>query len=717
MGKDAFDTQQLTALEDHPVGNNDHGNHANHSHVNNQHGGASPVKLHLKHTTDKEKGLSFWRVWHHVHRLMIVTCAILYITTCIQATTATLDLLVGKALSPAPKPASTVKYMAEAIGTTTLRASPMVKTMLQDDTSPRNGTLFLTESGHSYTPCPAFPPEMKRIYTDAFMRSVYDAVVSDVSYNLTFLDPDDIELILPVVDCSNRLILLSYSTVGNFHFLVRNRNDPDRVSMLRLMMSNQDYKISSQTGEGPAAVATLTFISDLQAEQADHHFIISIGYPFEKFNFRAAYYVSTTEYGLWRLRIIPATGRKEIFKYVETALRSGFYIKAETEQANINTHIWVLPSTPIEALTTSQWRNKPGLRNSWAWVHLLQLLLAIALISNIVILGFVTCRKLTMGKLWIGDAFVAVYDVLHLRGFLVLFSWYMDEFWAVHEFCLSDANKYTPIEEITVLSEVVEADLRSIYVTLCGLLGILFRERVDPVLGFITFEIAYESRHGILNLFPSIVESVQIHAYNQYVGGIATDNKYQQLISPMFFWSTRHLENRSGSFVMKMLFPVFTGLIVVVAYIIAKKIYRHYYPDLIHIQHSRATATSGASGNEEALLALQRKLTIFELATGAELQNRFGYLADYENCLFIKGVKHASADGIYGNGFVIANSKFLMQTDDFWAILLMKILRFRYQNIYVYEIEGTTVKQTARLVYPQTLSWADLFNLGITSLS
>ncbi|GAB9463923.1 hypothetical protein Gpo141_00001369 [Globisporangium polare] len=718
MGKNDFDATQLTALEDVPpnahddVPPNAHDDDHQQAHLQH-HDSNTPVRLHIKHTSAKDSKLSFARVFHHVHRLVIFACAVIYITTCIQATARTFDLLYGVALSPAPKPASTVKFMAEAIGTTTIRESPLVKTMLQGDTSPRNGTLFLTAAGYSYTPCPGFSPSMARIYKNAFMRTTFDAL-NETSYNLTFLDPSSMELVLPVVDCSNRLIVLSYATVGNFYYLVRSRKDPSDVAMVRIMMSNQDYKIPSQTGEGPAAVGTVTFVRDLRDPSIDHHFVISLGYPFERFNFRAAYYVGTTKLGAWQLRIIPSTGLKEIFKSVETSSRSGFFIKAETEQSNVNTHIWVLPTTPLEALTTSQWRNKPVLRNSWAWVHFLQLLLAIAMIMNLVILVLVMYQKLRVGKLWIGDAFVSVYDTLHLRGILVLVSWYMDEFWAVHEFCLSDANTFTQIEAITVFPEVLSADLRSIYISLCGLLGILFKVRVDPFLGFSSFEIAYQNRKAILKWFPTLVAQAQEHALNQYISGLATGNKYQQLISPMFFWTTARLGNRSPAFVFTMLFPILFGLFSILAYIVAHKVYLRLYPEQIHILHSRATATSG---NEEALLALQRKLTFFELATGAELQNRFGYLAEYENALFIKGVKHASADGVYSNGFVIANSKFLMQTEDFWAVLLMKLLRYRYQNIYVYELEGTTVKQTARLVYPQTLSWSDLFHLNITNLS
>ncbi|GAB9477696.1 hypothetical protein Gpo141_00014823, partial [Globisporangium polare] len=114
---------------------------------------------------------------------------------------------------------------------------------------------------------------------------------------------------------------------------------------------------------------------------------------------------------------------------------------------------------------------------------------------------------------------------------------------------------------------------------------------------------------------------------------------------------------------------------------------------------------------------LKGNLTRFEIATGAALQNRFGVVADYDNCLYIKGVKFASADGIYSSGYVIASGKFLIQTDDLVSIWIMKLLHKRFRNIYVYEVHENAVKQTARLVYPTTISYSELLDLNVGILS
>lgn len=698
-----LDTKALTALEDLPPSTDDSGKNA----------AAVSVHSHIQHSGLNAKQFSFWRVVHHTHRLLLFGCAVFYIVTCLEATWHSFDLLYGTVLSPAPKGVSPAKFMAAAIGTTTLRDSPLVKTMLNDDMSPRSGSLYLNASGYSYTQC-AMRAKMVGIYGDTFMRATFAGISQGASYNLTFLDPDAIELVLPVVDCSNRVIVLGYNTVVIFYYLVRNRANHDDVSMLRVMMGNQDYRIPGQTGEGPAAIATIVFASDLRVPTIEQHFAVSMGYPFQHFNFRAATLLETTAFGLWRVRVIPDPGRKEIARIIETATRSGVFIKAETEQSNVNTHVWALPHTPIEALTTTQWYNKQGLRDSWAWVHVLHLLLAIVMISNILILLLITLQKLRLGKLWIGDAFVSVYNTLLLRGVFVLISWFMNDFWGVFEFCLSDAITFSYMESTTVFPSVIKADLRSIYISICGLLGVLFRTRVDPLAGFVSFEIMFQNRRKILEWFPSLVAKAAAKAVEQYESGSATKNPYQTTISPMTYWTPVRLGHRTVAFVFTMFTPILLGLVAVLAYIVVRRTYAHFYPTPIYVLHSRATATSG---NEEMLNELQRRLTLFELATGAELSNRFGFLAEYDNALFMKGVKFASADGIYSNGFVIANSKYLLQNEDYWPLLLMKVVRVRYRNIFVYELEGTTVKQTARLVYPQTISWTDLVQLGITNLS
>ncbi|KAF1334397.1 hypothetical protein FI667_g1997, partial [Globisporangium splendens] len=161
-----------------------------------------------------------------------------------------------------------------------------------------------------------------------------------------------------------------------------------------------------------------------------------------------------------------------------------------------------------------------------------------------------------------------------------------------------------------------------------------------------------------------------------------------------------------------LLFPVFSTFVFVFVYVALRKAYRHFFPDKLLVQR-----VTGFSEDEERLIELKRNLTLFEIATGAALQNRYGIVTDYDNCIYIKGVKFASADGIYSSGYVIANRKFLIQTDDLVTISLTKVSRARFRNVYVYDVEGNTVKPQARLVYPETISCQDLLQLNVDDLS
>uniref|UniRef100_K3X060 Uncharacterized protein n=1 Tax=Globisporangium ultimum (strain ATCC 200006 / CBS 805.95 / DAOM BR144) TaxID=431595 RepID=K3X060_GLOUD len=123
------------------------------------------------------------------------------------------------------------------------------------------------------------------------------------------------------------------------------------------------------------------------------------------------------------------------------------------------------------------------------------------------------------------------------------------------------------------------------------------------------------------------------------------------------------------------------------------------------------TSNTGKSGNEDALLAQKCQSMLLEVATGAQLENQFELMSHYITCMFVKGTKYASADGIYNNGFVIENGKFLVQARDIWWIVLMKALRARITNAYMYELRGGTVQQKASLAYP------DLLHINITIFS
>lgn len=673
----------------------------------------------LKTTQAQESELSVGNVLQLLHRLAIFLCAVAVMVNCISSMNVSLDLLYGVSVVEADTTATPFTFMKAYLGESVVRDSLLVTQALGDDTSPRNGTLYLSSDGISTTMCSNFITYQNLIYGDDFLRSVVAAVQTDPAAMFKYLKPENFELIMPVVDCSSPFILIAYRSVGRYFYLMRNVSEPDNVHLMSLTLSTNQYTLPAQVEKGPAAIVDMVIVNDTstRAPDTEHIFLVSLGYPFSKFKLRVALMQGTGDDGLWNLTVLPWVSKGEIKKTIFTASRTGFYLTSEDEQSNTNNHVWVQHPRPLDALAEIQYSNTVRAYNTWAWVRVLQGIVALILFLNLVILLVVSFWNLQQGKLWIGDAFVASLDILNIQGIWVFAYWYIEEFWSIAEFCIHDANNAAGIEHIFIYPSIVRADLLAIYITLCSWLGMILKERVDPLVVLLSFAIGYENREAIREMSPTMQAEIKLTAFTQYVYGYLTSNPYQGQISPMVSLSTRALSGITKKFLAQILCPVFFMLLVVIAYILARKVFARVFPEKLHVLRSRLTAGTGTSETSEQLLAKRSNFTMFELATGAEMQNRFGMLADYETCVFIKGVKYATADGIYSNGFVIANQKFLVQTEDYWYIVLMKLLRWRFANIYVYEVSDTTVQQRARLVYPQTLSWSDLLLLNLKVLS
>ncbi|KAI9999094.1 hypothetical protein PInf_003777 [Phytophthora infestans] len=140
------------------------------------------------------------------------------------------------------------------------------------------------------------------------------------------------------------------------------------------------------------------------------------------------------------------------------------------------------------------------------------------------------------------------------------------------------------------------------------------------------------------------------------------------------------------------------------------------HADILVIVLSMAGQSTDTSGSEKAAMSTRGIVTNFELSTGAMLRTRFGLISDYNNYVYFKGMKFASPDGVYCSGYVIVNGKFLVSTKNLLAIVMIKLVHARLTNVYVYEVDGNTVKETARLVYPNTFMWSDLWRLNVTVL-
>ncbi|TYZ59249.1 hypothetical protein PybrP1_007890 [[Pythium] brassicae (nom. inval.)] len=659
----------------------------------------------------KQGALSVRQVLHLLHRLAILGAATWYFVVFMGSTLSTIDLLRDKEFPSILGGNQQQSLLGTYVGTTTIRQSPLVLLALQGDTTPRNGTLYLEATGPSQSVCSGVSPVMRVIYDDAFLRSLFDAIVRDTAYNLTDIGRNT-ELIMPVVDCLSTQILYQYTQMGKFNFLVRPKQDPDNVAIITVQLTNQEYLIAEQSERGPAAIATLVYVNDLQATTVEHHFIVSIGYPQREFNFRVCTFLGVNA-GKWSLRVIPDENRGDIPKTVTSAFRTGFYKKSVSEQFNINSQINVLAHTPIEAIRDWVQIYKFVLHDSWGWVHGIQVFIGLDLLLSHAVLLIVAARNLQAGKLWVGDAFVSISSKSFLRAVAIIVSMYLDGFWSLYEFCVRDA--YIVLgASLTNYPNIVYAAMLGIYLSVCGGIGVVFRERIDPLVAVFSFLLGYEYRAKFLRAFPTIVGPILGFAFATISGGSVPPEPGQELISPMGLLTPFEL-HVAPAMVVRILSPILYSLVLVGAYVVYCKIYRFFYPDRIRVV--RNTTGTGTSGGEEMSLVQKRVLTLFEIATGAELESKFGLMSSYENYLFIKGMKFASADGIYSNGFVIANGKYVMQTGDYWSIVFITVLRWQFTRVYVYEIAGSTVQQTAKLVYPSTFTLADLTNLNISVLS
>lgn len=652
------------------------------------------------------------------HRVAIFGAALFYVVSCFQAIPDIVRLLKGndnEHILYAPEDSA---VMRKFVGTTTLRESPLVMTVLGGSTAPVATTVYLDTNGSSFSSCSGEAnPGVRLLYENSHLRLLYSVFTTSLAYNITMLKATETELIAPVVDCTISEIGKGDTTFMRSFYLVRKISDPDDVYMVPIRMAAMEYYLPDQEEGGPAGVATLAFVNDLRANWVEHYTVVSIGFPFEKLDFRAYDFNGLESDGSWSLQTIPRDPSRELSKRTFVAAKAGCYVKTESEQSNVNYNIWVLdPFVPIKALVQMQHTSVAVLQDSWAWVHLVNFWLGFDVLVNLLILLAVSCHNLRSGVLWMGDSFVAVSSTLFLRGAVVVLSLYVDKFWSLTEFVTFDATAITGLQTLSIYESITHADLLSLYLCLAGVIGMVFRARVDPLLAVICFEIGYGCRRAILQWFPALFAIASDYAHAIYASSTRAAMEGQSNITPMQF-STTFETQASGKVILAVLVAVPLSVGLILLYVAASKVYFHFFPDKLLVLRSKNTSNTNKSDNEDALLAQKRQFTLFEIATGAQLENRFGLLSHYITCVFVKGTKFASPDGIYSNGFLIANSKFLVQARDLVWIVLMKASQSRFTNIYVYELQGNSVQQKARLVYPETLSWADIFFVNITILS
>lgn len=290
--------------------------------------------------------------------------------------------------------------------------------------------------------------------------------------------------------------------------------------------------------------------------------------------------------------------------------------------------------------------------------------------------------------------------------------WYFTNFWEVVEFCLQDAHQLTQLDTIYCFTELMRFDIIHIVMSWAGYLGKFTKERIDGgiLFGLFFLLLSFILRAFIIQTSPSLVATIK---------ELAVETALQELkcssLSPMQLRVPYAIEQYPLKLMLYVLLPTLWPVPLVVLFTFIRKIYWHYYPKFAPVYCSH-TPTKGTEAKEVAMLH-KSAFTNFELATGAHLEAMYGLLSDYDNYIFIKGIRFASAEDIYAAGFVNVNRKFLVQANDIWDILLMKFINVRHKNVYVFALSGTTVQQTALLVFPGIITMNDLLHLGITPLS
>ncbi|KAI9999115.1 hypothetical protein PInf_003801 [Phytophthora infestans] len=675
---------------------------------------SSPAPRSGSGLKSKKKRITKAQLINLIRRIFGVGAALMCLTNYLRATIVTFEVLRGSPVDSRSFGAMESELILGYLGDGLIRDSSLVKDILDGDTTPRDYALFLeNDTTTSMEKCSGVDAD---IYSSKFLRANFASVIARSSYNLTQLA--DLELVVPVIDCTSPPLIKADPSLLRVFNIVRSKSKPTNIQLVTTSVSIQDYWIPEANRMGPAIVTALFTVSDMKATKLDQHIVIGLDYAFTHQPLYEVYKLEgLSADGFWNLTSIPESIVVNPVKTVLTARRRGFYLGAESEQSNIRNLIWNLEKTnPVRAISRWEWRGQPLILDSWAWVHGIHLVFCVQTIFSLSVLSLIVYRNVRDGKVWIGDSFASLSNsTLMVRGLLVFASWYVNGEWTLLEFCISNANDLTGTQLVPIHSEIVHADLMVMFLSLFGLVGHIFKERIDPTIGVFLYEAIHDNRQPIVKMAPAILKTVRAYSDKEYRLGIATVTDLQREMSPMRLWTTDKLTSVDNKFIVASFYPKYILTGTLISFVVVRKIYKKIYPD--PLAPSLTGRSVDRSTNERAAMAQKGNLTNFELSTGAELQARYGLISDYKNYVFFKGLKFASPDGVYCSGYVIVNGKYLVATEDLLTISMIKAVQTRFINVYAYEVDGYTVQRTARLVYPNTFSWNDLFHLNINILA
>ncbi|KAL4138732.1 hypothetical protein PRIC2_002236 [Phytophthora ramorum] len=646
--------------------------------------------------------------------MAVFAVAVLYVQISLRSFSTALTVLRGQVSHDLPIETHTSSLIAGYAGTKTIQESPLVQQVLGGSTTPRNNSLYLeTSSAQSYTGCSDVSEFDKDIYSNEFLRFIFSRLQAHASYNVSYIS--ELELVVPVVDCTFGLLVLGDRTVARVYYLARQKNDPDQVLLLSTSLSAQDYHVTQQFQRGAALAVLIAAMDDMQATTLNHHIVVALNYPYvaePEFAYSELAGIDGDNY--WLLKTLPNLRNQDPSKDVRMARRFGRYKSDPTAQSNIETAHWDLPSDPETELREWRWQGRAVLHDSWAWTHTIHGLFALTVIFNLVVLSFIIYRHLRKGHVWVGDAFSTISNMLLYRGVIVLVCNHLNGYWTITKMCISIGDSITGQHAIYYKPELVHADLLAVYLNVASFLSYITRERIDPVVAFATFELGWGYRLELANLFPALRKHIVNFAVADASLGLLQVSPGLASLSPISLLTAYGIKNDRKPVVFAAVVSIFSSIVLMLAYIIGRKSTRYAnVPTTEDKSGSRRRSSSYRSGLR------QNDITSFEFATGVALTKRFGVVSGYDNYVLPDSlVPEATIDAVYGNGFLVLNGKFLIGAQDLLPLILMKLTRVRFTNIFAFAIsEKNAVKETAQLVYPVTISWADLWYLDATTLT
>lgn len=85
----------------------------------------------------------------------------------------------------------------------------------------------------------------------------------------------------PVIDCTFSGLILGDSMALRLFFVMCGLQNPEDVGLLAVIMQTVDYQLVDHSNvHGPAMLGTVAVLTDLQATEVKHYFVLGIGYPF-----------------------------------------------------------------------------------------------------------------------------------------------------------------------------------------------------------------------------------------------------------------------------------------------------------------------------------------------------------------------------------------------------------------------------------------------------